>query len=229
MGQPEHYSLDLPARCLRLLDELQPCASGIFMPGQDEGLGPLTATFALTMAVPIVTLPFERIFKPDDNNFHYADDRQLKAGLTRAVRTQINLPKFSKASFFGPGVWSFTQVDQSGLFNLADGLPPDVAQQLSKKETFEAAADMPVSQWLGCLRNALAHGGIAYLDQQGMTSEGQPVKMFAFVSGRYKRESRPPELIGLNILRISQADFHRFLRDWVRWLEQSGIDFKAAA
>lgn len=229
MGQPEHYSLDLPARCLHLLKELQPCASKIFMPGQDEGLGPLVATFALTMAMPIITLPCERIFKPNKQGFQYADDRELNDGLAESVKTQMSLSKFSKASFFRHQVWSFVQVEKAGLFNLSRGIPDTVAKELSKEKALDSAANMPVSQWMSCLRNALAHGGIAYLDTNGMPTYGQPVRMYVFVSGRYNRDLNPPELTGLNVLRISHINFVQFLHDWVEWLQQSGIDLEAAA
>lgn len=229
MGKPDHYSAELPARCLRLLDELQPCASQIFMPDQDEGLGPLTATFALTMAIPIITLPYERIFKPNGSGFHYADDRRLNESLAAAVKTEMNRPKFSSSSLFQSNIWSFVQVVQNELFNLGEGFPYPVAQELSRAEAFNFAAKMPVAQWISCLRNALAHGGIAYLDRDGMPSHGQPISMYAFVSRKYNRNGDSPVLVGLNILRISQADFVNFLRKWVNWLQQSGIMLETAA
>ncbi len=74
----------------------------------------------------------------------------------------------------------------------------------------------------------MAHGGIAYLDESGRSSYGTPVKMFAFVSGKYgKPKCEHAEtacrfgmgnLEGLNILRISETDYRQFLEEWVAWL-----------
>ena len=36
---------------------------------------------------------------------------------------------------------------------------------------------MATSQWCSILRNAIAHGGIAYLNENGRSSYGEPVKM----------------------------------------------------
>ncbi|MEP0709354.1 MAG: hypothetical protein ABJL17_15610 [Parvibaculum sp.] len=229
MGKPQHYSADLPARCLQLLEELQPHASQIFMPRQDKGLGPLTATFALTMAIPIITLPYERLYNLDNADFHYADDRQLKDELTASVKTEMGLEKLSHSQFYRPDVWRFVTVDRPPFFNLGKEFPHPVSESLSQEAAVSAAADMPVSLWISCLRNALAHGGIAYLDEKGFPSYGQPIKMYAFVSGKYDRTGERRQLVRLNILRINQTDFIQFLRDWVDWLQKSGIELDAAA
>ena len=56
MGQPGHFSQELPQRCLHLIDELYQHAEETFAPN-DGHLGPLTTTFLLAMAIPIITLP----------------------------------------------------------------------------------------------------------------------------------------------------------------------------
>jgi hypothetical protein len=45
--------------------------------------------------------------------------------------------------------------------NLALHLPTALSEGLTNPSSVDAAADMPVSQWSSCLRNALAHAGIA--------------------------------------------------------------------
>lgn len=229
MGKPQHYSADLSSRCLRLLEELEPHAAQTFMPGQDERLGPLTATFALTMAIPIITLPYERLYNLRNADFHYADDRQLKDELTASLKAEMGLEKLSHAKFYRPDVWSFVTIDHPPFFNLANEFPYPVSENLSRDTAKSAADNMPVSQWVSCLRNALAHGGITYLDEKGLPSYGQPIKMYAFVSGKYDRTGDRRQLVRLNILRINQTDFIQFLRDWVDWLQKSGIDLDTAA
>ncbi|SHJ12954.1 hypothetical protein SAMN04488012_10572 [Palleronia salina] len=98
---------------------------------------------------------------------------------------------------------------------------------------------MPASQWVSLLRNAMAHGGIAYLDENGRSRHGTPVKMFAFVSGKYGKPKCEfadaacrfgmGKLDGLNFLRISEDDYRSFLGDWVAWLVASKIAKQAAA
>ena len=72
----------------------------------------------------------------------------------------------------------------------------------------------------------MAHGGIAYLDENGRTSYGRPVKMYAFISGTYTKTRK--ELATLNVLRISEVNYRTFLRKWVEWLEGSGLNELAA-
>ena len=72
----------------------------------------------------------------------------------------------------------------------------------------------------------MAHGGIAYLDQNGRTSNDEPVKMYAFISGIYGKIG--DELVGLSVLRINEENYRIFLRKWVEWLELSGLNEMAA-
>jgi hypothetical protein len=96
-------------------------------------------------------------------------------------------------------------------------MPEHVAAELGTENAAQNAADMPASQWCSVLRNALAHGGIAYLNAQGRTSYQEPVKMYAFVSGKYDESSKesPKPLTAVNFLRISEPHYYDFLRRWV--------------
>ncbi len=123
------------------------------------------------------------------------------------------------------GVWRFACYEEPPFPNIANGVPEHVAAELGTEKAAQNAADMPASQWCSVLRNALAHGGIAYLDAQGRSSYGQPVKMYAFVSGKYDGSSKesPKPLTAVNFLRISEVDYYDFLRRWVNWLRETGI------
>ena len=104
-------------------------------------------------------------------------------------------------------------------------MPDDIAEELASERAAQRAAVMPAQQWCSILRNALAHGGIAYLDGDGRSSYGSPVKMYAFASGKYDEDSvqKPKPLIAVNFLRISETDYFDFLRRWVDWLQVTGI------
>jgi hypothetical protein len=68
------------------------------------------------------------------------------------------------------------------------------------------------------LRNALAHGGIAYLDAQGRQTDGQAA-MLAFV-GAVMKGGR---ITGVNVLRVGERDYRQFLAAWASWLRQAGV------
>jgi hypothetical protein len=134
-----------------------------------------------------------------------------------------------EAPFFIPGTWSFASREEEALFNIAQAIPDDLADELGTEQAINTASEMATSQWCSILRNAMAHGGIAYLDEFGRSSVGQPVKMCAFISGKYDDPGNRKRLTGLNVLRISEANYRAFLHKWVVWLQNSGLADQVAA
>jgi hypothetical protein len=106
--------------------------------------------------------------------------------------------KFEDAPFGVPG-WSYVAA-YSPVFNISDGCPADLLMALGTEEAFLRARNTSASVILRALRNALAHGGIAYLDKDGTATDNQAA-MCAFVSSERDERRR---VIGLNVLRISQ-------------------------
>ena len=226
MGNPAHYSREVPKRCLQLIDGLWNHAERLFQEDRRD-LGPLTSTFLISMSFPIVNLPIERIERHRSRAGEgYADDSQIEPKLAIAVWEKLGAKRLSEAPFHSPGAWSFCQAE---LFNIAGGLPERYIAALASNAAHEKANRMPTSQWCSVLRNAMAHGGIAYLDKEGCSTYNSPVSMFLFVSGRYREIDGEKKLVGLNLLRISEADYRSFLRSWVAWLQQSGIEEVFAA
>ena len=216
MGQPQHYSRDIARRSMRLVDDLWPIVLKNEY-GGDFG-GPLTTTLLMALATPMLVLPFERIVlqgNGDPRIPSYANDADLDKELT--VRLQKGLSgKFCSQPFFQEGSWSVIETNDE-YFNIADRLPEPVASTLAADHAFAFAAQMDTTSILACLRNALSHGGVAYLDANGYTTDG-PVAMLAFVSARMRGEGDGRHAIGLRIARISEANFRAFLRAWVNWL-----------
>lgn len=228
MGIPQHFSLELPERCLHLIQELWPKVQKVRVPGEPH-LGPLTTTFLLAMAAPIISLPYERIKQHlDKPHGGYMDDRPLDEELATEVRRVFGAARFELAPFFTPGAWRFARMPYADE-NLALHLPYDFADRLGEPEALNAARQMPVSQWAACLRNALAHGGVMYLNRDGHQSYGKETELLAFVSAHYPERdmSRPPER--LNVLRIGEPEFREFLTAWVGWLSSSGLSRALAA
>lgn len=223
MGNPRNYSLALPERCLLLLDSLWLHAQNVFDNGRPD-LGPLTSTFLISMSMPIINLPIERVERRRNASDSYANDRPLNPDVASAVDQVLGKGKLGDAPFFEAGAWSFTSYSKSPLPNIADGIPEEIGKKLDSIAAVVDAKEMPAAQWVSILRNALAHGGVAYLDAEGRSSYDRPVKMYAFVSGRYDKEKREfPRLVAVNFLRISETGYHNFLRLWVRWLFDTGI------
>ena len=117
--------------------------------------------------------------------------------------------KLCKAPFYFPGEWSFATYAKGRLLNIAKSIPDDLARALASEKAGIKAGNMPVSQWSSIMRNSLAHGGIAYLNEAGRTCYGEPVKMYAFVSGKFD-ELDEPKLISVNALRISEINYRKF-------------------
>lgn len=227
MGLPQHYSIDLAERCLRLIDVLWPYAQETVVPGQ-EHLGPLTTTFLLALATPIITLPIERVERhrsqPGEG---YVDDRSLDADVAKAVETVLGSNSFGSTPFFETKRWSYFELPYLPGINVARRLPEDAIQKLASDDAFEKAERMLTQQWASCLRNALAHGGIAYLDATGAQSHEAQAKMLVFVSAKYLERGKPPE--SLRFLRISEEAFRSFLYLWVVWLRTSRLKLELAA
>jgi hypothetical protein len=225
LGNPANYSLELPERCLQLLDTLWPYARNIRQVDRPD-LGPLTSTFLVSMSMPIINLPIERIERREGGeDRHYTNDRKINPMAAAAIIETLRQRRLREAPFFVDGAWRFACYEEPPFANIANGVPEHVAAELGTEKAAQHAADMRASQWCSILRNALAHGGIAYLDARGRGSYGRSVKMYAFVSGKYDERSkeRPKPLIAVNFLRISEVDYYDFLRRWVAWLRETGI------
>jgi hypothetical protein len=180
MGNPTHFSLEVPKRAHQLLHDLYEQLSD-----SERTKLPLKATFLLSVSMPIVILPIERIlkYKRKPSEIHMNDavlNPQLADAVDRAIdlQGQVHLAKF----FIGP--WQYASLEKgSGFPNLAvEGLPEDIATQLDSPDAMEDARNLSANRFCKILRNALAHGGVLYLDEHGRSRSDAPVHRFAFVS-----------------------------------------------
>lgn len=240
MGNPQHFGIELPHRCLTLVEELWDKAAQV-RGGERPDLGPLTTTFLMSMSMPIINLPVERIERQIGlgGAEGYIDDRHVSRDAVAAFQDTIHRGRLDQAPFFKDGEWRFVRHEGRPV-NFARELPEDIAARLDEPEALTRAANLPAGQWNSALRNSLAHGGILYLDERGRSSHGQPVKMLAFVSGKFANGVCPNKegkecrgirgnLTAVNILRINESDYRDFLRRWVSWLGETGISRKQAA
>jgi hypothetical protein len=189
------------------------------LPEDDRFGGALTNTFLLALATPMIVLPIERIFKPSNPRAAQAgDDRQLDVRLARDVENVLGPEStFGAAPFAATGGWSY--VGGYPPFNIAKPWPEDLLRALGAPDAFYNA-DSALARRVVCnLRNALAHGGVAYLDEDGRQTDSLAA-MMAFAGAIKDRQGR---LIGLNILRIGCEDFYSFLMAWADWLGQPRV------
>jgi hypothetical protein len=201
----ERYARDIVERCETLIESFLPVV--IQDPAKRFG-GPLGTTFLVAMSTPMILLPIERMLKPAANRDSVADDRTVDESLGKAVTETLS----AKAAFGGTpfgraGAWSY--VDGQKPFNLAGGIPGDLLERLSKTESSKAALNAKAVRVLTDLRNALAHGDIAYLDERGRQTDVQAA-MLAFV-GAVMKGGR---ITGVNVLRIGECDYRQF---WAAW------------
>ena len=212
---PQHYSRDIAARCQALISQLYTrVADGL--PDDDHFGGPLSTTFLLAMATPMIVLPIEWIFKPSIGDTA-GDDRKLDEGLAGLMADALGPGKtFGETPFAAANCWSY--VDGYPLFNIANTWPHALLQKLAAPEAFENARKAFARRILLDLRNALAHGGVTYLDENGRNTGG-PAAMLAFAG--MKMDNR--KVVGLNVLRVREDDFRAFLAAWADWLERPGV------
>lgn len=216
MGRPKHYSAEIATRCQRLIESLSVQVES------DEKLarefrGPLRTTFLLAMATPMIVLPMERLYKPIVARWAgVADDTELDAAVEARVHDTFDGRRFGEACFFRPDHWSY--VDARPIFPVAITWPEDAFDQLADSGAKAAAAQAPAKDVMECLRNALSHGGVAYLDKDGRQNE-DATNMLGFAS--YPAFRRTGEL---RLLRISVDGFQEFLILWARWLSENGVE-----
>lgn len=179
--------------------------------------GALTTTFLLSMSTPIIVLPVERIYKPAPNKAVIADDSALSKGLSHEVKRVLDGKlKIGEAPFFRKGDWSF--VSDRPLFNIAGAWPDELLNALGEEAAYRAATNASAKTMMLHIRNALAHGGIAYLDKDGRHGNG-PAAMLGLVSAKMVDN----KIVGLHAARISEEGFAAFVMGWAAWIAGAGV------
>ena len=207
MGIPKVYGAEIPARGLTLLEGLYPIVEKSLK--ADDGRGSLTATFLLSMAMPMIILPFERFDLKHDRAREIVIDREAVSVFRRAMKLNM-----SDVDWIHCGNWAYykTEHKKPRIFLVPNGLPEFVEVALNEQAAIDAKNELTLGDVAECFRHSLAHGNVAYLDEHGRTSYDGPASYLAFVCDLRRGA-------GSQILRLSLADFHRFLIVWGRWLQ----------
>jgi len=216
MGIPQHYSREVPQRCDALIEELLPIVEAGLEADAAFG-GPLKTTFLLALATPMIVLPVERVFKRVAfNDSGVADDREIDEALDQGVQAVLDQDQAFGDAPFGFGRWTYAEMVEP--FNVGQHWPEKVLRKLGGDDARVAAQRTPAWRILQDLRNALAHGGVAYLDANGQASFGA-AEMLGFAGAVMKGH----KVVGLNVLRVHKDDFRSFLSAWATWLREVGV------
>lgn len=210
---PQDFSYELPARCLALLDDLEEK-----VPDMDGSS--LRTTFLLSMAMPLLTIPDQVLS---------GHKKQVMRGVNQLRRqcAEVMEGPFGKAPFrIADGddrdFWFYLQLPQKPRH------PHELEQighGLRHKDYVEPANQLPTAFVIGQLRNALAHGGVIYLDGEGLYRPDTEARMLAFIAEEWGDEKPFP----YTVLGVMEADFSAFLRKWATWLGEQGINQPALA
>lgn len=198
---PDRFVTEYPARCLDLLDAMEPIAR------ERDMLG----TFAVLVAGSMLNIPLERLAKRHPINTEFGSD--LFQALRRLERQKWHLAEFWKGEPVGD--WHFSRIvtdpnNVSGWRNQDD--------QPSMQPQTNTIDQRNVSMVLRVLRNALAHGNVVYLNDQGHETAGTRLHSIGFLS-RY--EETPEQRVAANTYRlvaVQETSFLRFVKCWASWL-----------
>lgn len=213
MGMPTRFSLDYPQRCLQLINSFEDSARSQDMVG----------SFSLLAASSVLNVPLERSFTT------HPLYREKDDPLTLAIKV-LSKMRFVDAAFWRdvpPSDWR-----QSRL--LANFNNPEYWVDKDGKHPFETDADNSIGrrkalEVLRVLRNALAHGNIVYLDENGQEREGAKVRFLAFLSRYEETEDQKAESETYRMVAATEEEFLRFVKAWAGWLATLHHDGQIAA
>lgn len=210
MGSPSQFSREIPRRANRLLTELYDN-----LPESEDRPFKLKATFLLSAATSIISVPYER--SADDKEHLGDEDHADSIRQTTQSADPIN------SSPFYIGTWRYFRLEKGeGFPRLAvEGFTAAVLEGLGSADAIDNARAMSCRLFFSNLRNALSHGSVFYLDAEGNTGENIQVSRFGFVStARDQHDKR--KVVALHIQTVTMGDFRGFLSEWVDWLTKLG-------
>jgi len=198
---PSRFAIEYPQRCLELLNIFEPLA-------QERDL---FGSFSIMLASSILIVPLERT--KNQHPIRQEQGRALQAGLRSLERR-----RWLEADFWAgtdPGEWRFSRImaDPNDVPNWRDerGDPSfsDNANTIRRRR---------VGEVMRVLRNALAHGNIVYLSEQGQEIQGERVQHLAFLSRYEETEGDQDKAETYRVVTVRETQFLPFVRAWATWV-----------
>jgi hypothetical protein len=187
---PQRFVTEYPERCEQLLTLLEPHAR------ERE----LVGSFALLVASAAFTIPFARM--TEKRHVLGEPERELSRAMKR-----LEDCSFLEAAFWNgaaPGFFRYAKIVND----------PEVAagwRDTNRKHPMQSTEVKDGNTVLRTIRNALAHGNVVYLDENGYESPGQRLRYLAFLSKHEDRHSHRVVIFG-------EEDFLSFLKAWIAWV-----------
>jgi|Laugresubdmm15sn_1035100.scaffolds.fasta_scaffold05533_2 hypothetical protein len=205
---PERFSTEIPQRMRSLLDALEPIARQ-----QD-----LLTSFTLMAAMPILIIPLERIAKNRAGPRNEINDIKKARNFSFAW-AEMKYKKFTKeflSSREERSRWRYLiipkiQIDNPTSWKDSLGRHPIQPGAINEIEAQD------VENILTVMRNALAHGSIVFLDENGEEKPNRRVTFIAFVS-RVQVQER--QSVDFRVLIVDEESFLTFLKRWTEWISK---------
>lgn len=203
---PLRFVTEFPARCLTLLESFE----------GDAARQDLVGTFAVMLASSMLTVPLERL--RSQHPLH-GGNNDLSAGLKRVFGQRwIEVGEWAAAS---PAQWRFARI--MGDPNEVGGWR-DERDIRSMAEEANTIGQRRAGEVLRVLRNALAHGSIVYMNEEGHEVAGARVEWLGFLSRYEESPEQRAEAETYRLVAAREADFLAFVKNWASFIGQLGID-----
>lgn len=189
---PQRFVTEYPQRCSQLLQMLEPQARQ----------ADLVGSFALLVASAAFTIPFGRM--TEAKHPLGAPERSLSSAIKALSKV-----KFLAAPFWHgqrPAFFRYARIvsdpEHAAGWKDAAGAHPILSEDFKDGSTV-----------LRAIRNALAHGNVVYLDENGHESPGSRVRYLAFLAKHEDGHS-------FRVVIFGEEDFLMFLKGWIAWVQQ---------
>ena len=206
---PARFIFEYPQRCIQLIAAMEPVARSLNLIG----------SFSLLVAPSLFLVPYERMKKA-----HPLGEHEREPEIYIALR-RVDRQKFVNAEFWrgSPrGSWRLTRIvteaNHTNGWEDIEGLHP--FSQAAKNQIDGADAEKVIR----VIRNALAHGNIVYLDENGYERQGAQVQHLAFLSRYEESELDRQKSETYRVVSVTEEEFLHFLQDWAAWLQAQGMD-----
>jgi hypothetical protein len=177
------------------------------------------SSFALLVASALFTIPFERL----KSKHPLAEQRG-------DLIKRMGRKPFLEADFWSgrqPNDWRFSRI-MSGVNDSREWkdeqaihpMNPYALNSIDKRK-----ADLV----LRVIRNALAHGNVVYLNENGFEEGGDPIKYLAFLSRYEETEEDREKLETYRVATTTEEGFVTFVKCWASWLSGLPKDLRLAA
>ncbi len=201
MGVPQRFVTEYPKRCLDLIEILDQPAHELDLLG----------SFSLLIAGSVLTIPYERLQR---RHFLFHGHDQVLSAASKGLG-KVNFPDAPFWNGNGPKDWGQSRV-MANVSEPNKWLDEDKCHPMCKgaRNTLDTHSAAEV---LRVIRNALAHGNVVYLNENGLEIPGDRMHFLAFLS-RYEEEAVDNPTF--RIVSAPEMEFLRFVKCWATWISR---------